>query len=40
MGGLAVSWQSCLELIEDRSVKLRQRRLRWFGDVKRAEGVY
>ena len=25
--------------VEDLSVKLRQRRLRWFGHVKRAEGV-
>ena len=24
--------------VEDLSVKLRQRRLRWFGHVKRAEG--
>ena len=24
--------------VEDLSIKLRQRRLRWFGHVKRAEG--
>ena len=37
MGGLAVTWHRCVEL-KGLSVKLRQRRLRWFGHVKRAGG--